>query len=59
LGLSKLDSGGVGKARHIVAAAVSTYDDDDAIVVLNESIEGLGRRKILNICQENLVKRYC
>jgi hypothetical protein len=55
----KLNLGYVGKARHIVAAGVSAQDDDDAIVVLNESIVGLGGRKKLNLCQENLVKRYC
>jgi hypothetical protein len=45
LGVPKLDLGGVGKARCIVAARVSAEDDDDAIVVLNESVEGLGGRK--------------
>jgi hypothetical protein len=37
--------GGVGKARRTVAAGVSMYDDDDAIVVLNESVVGIGGRK--------------
>jgi hypothetical protein len=41
LGVPTLDLGGVGKARCIVAAGVSAEDDDDAIVVLNESIVGL------------------
>jgi hypothetical protein len=42
LGVPKRNSGGVGKARRIVAAGVSTYDDDDAILVSNESVVGLG-----------------
>jgi hypothetical protein len=32
LGVIKLGSGGVGKARRIVAAGVFAWDDDDAIV---------------------------
>jgi hypothetical protein len=44
LGVPKLNLGGVGKARRIVAAGVSA-EDDDAIVVSNECVVGLGERK--------------